>query len=193
MFIKVNLVLEKSICCHNSLVNVVKSKVRFVSGKELGVFLCISIIVSKCLGFNDLFFFLFLAFSSEHDTTVSSGLTTVTLGTDLGFASFFLGLVSQNFLVSASELSLDFSKSCNWSLHPLVSDNISHGKTLAGNELEHACEHFLEFSRETSRLVTRVRSPEDVSTVSRDELIETIILRCLGKWRVTRHHDEKND
>lgn len=37
-----------------------------------------------------------------------------------------------------------------------------------------------------------MRSPEDISAVSRDEFIKTISGSSLGEWRVTGNHDEQD-
>lgn len=79
------------------------------------------------------------------------------------------------------------------SLHPRVSDNISHRQSLARDQLEHAGEQIAEFLVEATLAVTRVRAPENVRTVSRDELVEAILGYSLAERRMSGHHDEQND
>lgn len=97
-----------------------------------------------------------------------------------------------DFLISHEELLSDFISAGHRSLHPGVANNIGSGETLAGNYLEHACQERNKLFREASLFVTGMRSPEDISAVSRDEFIKAIIGNSLGEWRMAGNHDEQD-
>lgn len=165
-----------------------------ILSEELSVCMSLGVIVTKSLQVSNLLFSLLFAFNAKMynfivvDASVST--TSTTLSSHLVFSGLILCLLSKDFLMSLTEFFLDLFNSCNFSLHPGMSNNISHSKTLTGNELEHASDHVLEFLRETTLLVTTMRSPENISTVSRDELVETVAVSGICEWRVTSDHDK---
>jgi len=115
----------------------------------------------------------------------SSGLILVCL---------LFGLFSLDSIASLLELSGYLLLSGHGSsLHPGVANNICHGKTLARDQLEHTSQHISELLGEAIRFVTSVRAPEHVSTVPRDELVETIRRQSVSERRMAGNHDEQND
>lgn len=64
-------------------------------------------------------------------TTVNTGRCSHSLLADLVLASLFLHLGSKDLLVSTAEFGLNFLERSHRSLHPGVSNAISHGEALA--------------------------------------------------------------
>ena len=74
-----------------------------------------------------------------------------------------------------------------------MADYVGHGEPLAGNELEHASQKVSELLGEATGAVARVGTPEDISTVAGKEFVETILWHRLAEWRMSSHHNEKDD
>jgi len=100
-------------------------------------------------------------------------------------------------LVATSELFTDSISASDTSIgQPWVTNDISDAETLVRVELEHAGKKILELFRvETFRFALRVgvSLPEEVGSVSGEELVVVIFLVGHGEGWVTRVQDEEND
>lgn len=175
--------------------DVFKNEVACILSKELGICMSLRVINTKSLHINNLLLFTHILIFDTHvdyflvvNTSVSTSCST--LSSHLVFAGLILLLLFQNFLMSCTEFLLNFFLSGDFSLHPGVSNNVSHSKTLARNELEHASDHIGKFFGETPFLVATMRSPENICTVARNELVEAVTVGSVVEWRVASDHDE---
>jgi hypothetical protein len=81
-------------------------------------------------------------------------------------------------------------------LHPWVCLNFGHTETVSGIELEHAGDKVAEGLREeleVAWLVLGVCSPEEISAVGTDELVEGIYWLSSGEGRMLSHHNKEDD
>jgi hypothetical protein len=109
-----------------------------------------------------------------------------------GFSLSLLLLVKS--LLASDELLLNFLKSGLGAGHPGVFADLLHSGPLLGVELEETVDQVDEiFGEEALRLILRVSSPEQVVSVSADQLVEGIFRLGASEWRVLGEHDEKDD
>ena len=84
-----------------------------------------------------------------------------------------------------SKLLNDVVMSSERTLHPGVTDNISHTKTLVSGGLEHVGDQIFEsFTKETGRLAGRVILPEEISAVSGQKLVVGVVRVRHVEWWV---------
>ena len=86
-------------------------------------------------------------------------------------------------------------RSCDWALHPWMSDDVSDVVSVLWVVLEHRSDKVFEVLREeVLRLELLMSEPEPCSSIVADEFVEVVSpISALHEGRAATHHDEQND
>jgi hypothetical protein len=149
-----------------------------------------------------LLFLAFLALTSVNNSLASSSGSTGSgcyclLGLLRLLLDSLLFIILVNSCFSLSKLLLYFFYGGNIIVGvPGVGLDLSHGKSVGWVKLEHGSNEVLEVITEegsTVGLIVRVCFPEDIGTVSADELIEGITGLTSSEGWMLREHDKEDD
>jgi hypothetical protein len=162
-----------------------------ISGEELGIVGEELLVLLK--GFLWLFILLFglLSFGActSHNLAPSLFDSFVLLSLLLHLFGLDVGLDG---MVSLVELRLDLRGSGHWALHPGMSQDFRHGRSVGGLQLKHALDEVLELFTEVplfAWLVLAMGSPEYVSSISCQASVEWIIwLSCGERWMLSNQN-----
>ena len=91
-----------------------------------------------------------------------------------------------------AHLMLNLLRSCDWALHPWMSDDVSDVVSVLWVVLEHRSDKVFEVLREEIlRLELFMSEPESCSSIIADEFVEVVSpISTLHEGRAATHHDE---